>query len=151
MHATTKGRKRAFEAGASRSSQSRAPIIARPPFCPPAPKFRPPPPKALNGRPQKVFRKAFTIALRKGNGGQGNSTGPRSNQPCYNYNQVGHWAKECSHPKRNGNQNQNNQRQANSRARPGYVHYTAVEEVPTGELVTAAMFLVNKHPTIVFI
>ena len=98
-----------------------------------------------------MFHKAFTIALPKGNGGQGSSIGPRSNQPCYNYNQVGHWAKECPHPKKNGNQNQNNQRQANSRARPGYVHYTAVEEVPTGELVTAAMFLVNKHPTIVFI
>ena len=43
MHAAAKGRKRAFEAGASGSSQSRAPIIARPQFHPPAPKFRPPP------------------------------------------------------------------------------------------------------------
>ena len=96
-----------------------------------------------------MFHKAFTIALPKGNGGQGNSIGPRSNQPCYNYNQVGHWAKECPHPKKNGNQNQNNQRQANSRARPGYVHYTTVEEVPAGEVVMTGMFLVNKHPAIV--
>ena len=29
------------------------------------------------------------------------------------------------------------------------MHYTAVEEVPTEEVVTAGMFLVNKHPTIV--
>ena len=29
------------------------------------------------------------------------------------------------------------------------MHYTAVEEIPTGEVVTAGMFLVNKHPTIV--
>ena len=29
------------------------------------------------------------------------------------------------------------------------MHYTAVEEVPTGEVVTAGMFLVNKHPAIV--
>jgi len=29
------------------------------------------------------------------------------------------------------------------------VHYTAVEEVPTGEVVTADMFLVNKHLGIV--
>ena len=29
------------------------------------------------------------------------------------------------------------------------MHYTTVEEVPAGEVVTAGMFLVNKHPTIV--
>ena len=62
---------------------------------------------------------------------------------------MGHWAKECPHPKKNGNPNQNNQRQANARARPGYVHYTAVEEVPTGEVVMAGMFLINKHPAVV--
>ena len=53
------------------------------------------------------------------------------------------------HPKKNGNQNQNNQRQANSRACPRHVHYTTIEDVPAGEVVTAGMFLVNKHPTIV--
>ena len=51
MHGAAKGRKRAIEAGASRSSQSRAPITARPQFHPPTPKFRPPPPKAQNSRP----------------------------------------------------------------------------------------------------
>jgi len=29
------------------------------------------------------------------------------------------------------------------------VHYTVVEEVPTGEVVIAGMFLVNKHTAIV--
>ena len=29
------------------------------------------------------------------------------------------------------------------------MHYIAVEEVPTGEVVTTGMFLVNKHPAIV--
>ena len=29
------------------------------------------------------------------------------------------------------------------------MHYITVEEVPTGEVVTAGMFLVNKHPPIV--
>ena len=29
------------------------------------------------------------------------------------------------------------------------MHYTDVEEVPTGEVVTTGMFLVNKHPAIV--
>ena len=29
------------------------------------------------------------------------------------------------------------------------MHYIAVEETPTGEVMTASMFLVNKHPAIV--
>ena len=29
------------------------------------------------------------------------------------------------------------------------MHYTTVEEVPTGEVVTTGMFLVNKHAAIV--
>ena len=29
------------------------------------------------------------------------------------------------------------------------MHYIAVEEIPMAEVVTAGMFLVNKHPTIV--
>ena len=81
MHAVAKGRKRTYEAGASGSFQSKAPITARPQFRPPTPKFRPPPPKAQNNRPQKPFRKAFTIALPKGNGSQDSSTGFKSNQP----------------------------------------------------------------------
>ena len=103
LHAAVKGRKRAAEASTSWSSQSRALVAARPQFRPPAPKLRPHPPKAQNSRPQKVFRKVFTIALLKGNGGQGSSIGPRSNQPCFNYNQLGHWSKECPHPKNNNN------------------------------------------------
>ena len=42
LHAVAKGRKRATKAGALGSSQSRASMVARPQFCPPAPKFRPP-------------------------------------------------------------------------------------------------------------
>ena len=29
------------------------------------------------------------------------------------------------------------------------MHYTAVKEIPAGEVVTAGMFVVNKHPAIV--
>ena len=81
LHVVAKGRKRAAEVGALGSSQSRALVAARPQFRPPAPKFSPPPPKAQANQPQKVFCKAFTISLPKGNGGQGSSAGPRSNQP----------------------------------------------------------------------
>ena len=51
LHAAAKGYKRAAEVGASGSSQSRAPVVARPQFRPPAPKFRPPQPKAQANRP----------------------------------------------------------------------------------------------------
>ena len=64
---------------------------------------------------------------------------------------MGHWAKECPYPKKGSNQNQGNQKQANPKACPVYVHYTAMEEIPVGEVVTAGMFLVNKHPAIVLI
>ena len=55
---------------------------------------------------------------------------------------------ECRYPKKGSNQNQGNQKQANPKACPGYVYYTAMEEIPMG-VVSAGMFLVNKHPTIV--
>ena len=42
FHAAAKGRKRAAKAGALGSSQSIAPMIVRPEFRSPAPKFRPP-------------------------------------------------------------------------------------------------------------
>jgi len=33
--------------------------------------------------------------------------------------------------------------------RPGQVHYTTIEEIPEGEVVTAGMFLVNQHRAVV--
>ena len=35
--------------------------------------------------------------------------------------------------------------------RQGHVHYTTVEEIPTGEVVIAGMFLVNQHPAVVLV
>jgi hypothetical protein len=31
------------------------------------------------------------------------------------------------------------------------VHYTTIEEIPTGEVVMAGMFLVNQHPAVVLL
>ena len=42
LHAAAKDHKRAVEVGASGSSQSKAPMVARSQFHPPEPKFRPP-------------------------------------------------------------------------------------------------------------
>ena len=86
LHTVEKGHKGAAEVGASGSSHSRAPMVARPQFRPPAPKFRPPQQKAQDSHPPQVFHRAFSIAMPKGNTGQGNSVGPRNNQPCFNCN-----------------------------------------------------------------
>ena len=38
---------------------------------------------------------------------------------------------------------------AGTNNRTGRVHYTTIEEIPEGEVVTAGMFLVNQHPAVV--
>ena len=124
-------------------------MATRPQYRPPTPKFRPPQKKAHPNQQQKVYRRAFSIALPKGSAGQGSSGMPKHNLPCFNCNKPDHFAKECPYPKKGNNQNQGNQRQANANACPGHVHYTAMEEIPTREVVTAGMYLVNQHPTIV--
>ena len=32
--------------------------------------------------------------------------------------------------------------------RQGHVHYTTIEEIPVGQVVTMGTFLVNQHPTV---
>ena len=34
-------------------------------------------------------------------------------------------------------------------ARQGHVHYTTLEEIPSGEVITTGTFLVNQHPAVV--
>jgi len=96
-----------------------------------------------------VYHRAFSIALPKGSAGQGSLGTPKHNLLCFNCDKPGHFAKECPYPKKGNNQNQGNQRQANANACLGHVHYTTMEEIPAGEVVTLGMYLVNQHPAIV--
>jgi hypothetical protein len=56
-----------------------------------------------------------------------------------NCNKLGHWARNCSYPKKNANQG----------GRQGHVHYNSIEEIPSGEVVTAGKFLVDQHSAVV--
>jgi hypothetical protein len=135
IYASSKSRKRALEAGAS---QSRAPAAPRAPPRPPATgaKFRPPQKKALV---KTGFRKAYTMALPKGNSSQGSSSVPPCNMPYWNCNKPGHWSRNCPYPKKNTNQG----------GHQGNVHYNSIEEIPSGEVVTAGKFLVDQYSIVV--
>jgi hypothetical protein len=59
--------------------------------------------------------------------------------PCWNCNKLGHWSRNCPYPKKNANQG----------GCQGHVHYNSIEEIPSGEVVTAGKFLVDQHSTVV--
>jgi hypothetical protein len=78
IYSASKSRKRAYEAGAS---QAKAPVVARPQFCPPIVATRYHPLQKKN-QAKTRFRKAYTVALPKGTTGLSSSNVPPSNRPC---------------------------------------------------------------------
>jgi hypothetical protein len=54
----------------------------------------------------------------------------------------GHWAKDGPLPLTNPEEN-------NREVCKRHVQYTAMESIPSGEIITAGVFLVNQHPAIV--
>ena len=171
IYAASKNRKRAYEAGAS---QSKAPVATKPAYRPPngVIGYKPPHKKSnvktgvrksftlalprgatsqgssntpTANRPyfNSKHRKSFTLALPRGATSQGSSNTPTANRAYFNSKQVGYWARYCPYPKRNSI--------AGGNVRPGRVHYTTIEEIPIGEVVTTGMFLVNQHLAVVLL
>jgi len=138
MYTATKTRKRAFEARA-RASQSKAPVVARPQYRAPTPntRYRP---LAKKNQAKTGFCKGYSIALPRVNTGPSYAKTPPANRPCWNCNQIGRWQSNCPYPPKKGNQ---------GNIRQGRVHYTTVEAIPVGEVVTAGKFLVNQCDALV--
>ncbi|GJN41098.1 hypothetical protein PR202_gn00425 [Eleusine coracana subsp. coracana] len=59
------------------------------------------------------------------------------NYPCHNCDRTGHFAKNCTAPRRNNNSNnkqcQNQSRNVNALSRGAQVNYTNAEDIPQGE------------------
>jgi hypothetical protein len=82
------------------ASQEKAPITARPQFCPPVPRYRPPHKKTQTSQNKKVFRNAFSVSLPKGSTGQGSSRVPPSNMPSETMTSLAIGQKSATIPRR---------------------------------------------------
>ena len=114
-------------------------MAARPQYRAPTPNLRYRPPAKKN-QAKTGFRKGYSIALPRGNTDPSYAKTPPANRPCWNYNQKEHWQSNCPYPPKKGNQ---------GNVRQGCVHYTTVEAIPAGEVVTAGKFLVNQCDALV--
>ncbi|KAL5647149.1 hypothetical protein ACJX0J_041504, partial [Zea mays] len=126
LYTISKGRKRAFE---SRPSQPRTSVMARPNFRPALPGARFRPPQKKTQQQGDKGQKAFKVALPQAKTGQGSSAGNSTQvrRSCFNYDQMGHFAKNCPRPKRKTN------------VYPARAHHTIETEITEGEPIMAEL------------
>jgi hypothetical protein len=81
------------------------------------------------------------------------TAGATSGHTCFNYGRSGHFAQECTTPKKTAMQGHitppPHGPQTVVVSKTGCVNYTTLEDVPKGEQVLAGMFSLHGHPIII--
>jgi hypothetical protein len=81
------------------------------------------------------------------------TVGAASGHACFNYGCSGHFARECTAPKKTATQGHVTPPSCGPQkvaiAKTGRINYTTVEDILEGEQVLAGMFSLNGYPAVV--